>query len=389
MFPPMELDGGTEYYLKPMNCPMHILIYRSRTRSYRELPLRLFEFGTVYRYEKSGVIHGLTRVRGLTMDDAHIFTTKEQMGEELRSLLVFVLDLLRDYGLDDFYLELSTRPEDKAVGSDEEWAEATEALRLAAESMDLRARDGRGRRARSTARRSACRRVMRSAARGRCPRSRWTSSSRSGSTCTTPGDDNERHRPIMIHRALFGSVERFFGVLTEHYAGAFPLWLAPEQVRFVAGRRPSRRALRGARRQGQGRRAAGRSSTIRRRSVGKKIRAAQLMKAPYTLVIGDQELESGAVHRSRSRGHRAPGRGVRPISSTALLAEADSRALEQTDFGGRPERGSPLESVADGVHRVRVPRNVASTDGACVFCVIPDREPERVLATRRARPTSC
>ena len=146
MFPPMELDDGSRYYLKPMNCPMHILIYRSRTRSYRELPLRLFEFGTVYRYEKSGVIHGLTRVRGVTMDDAHIFTTKEQMGEELRSLLVFVLDLLRDYGLDDFYLELSTKPEGKAVGTDEEWAEATEVAPGGRRVDGSEARDGRGRR---------------------------------------------------------------------------------------------------------------------------------------------------------------------------------------------------------------------------------------------------
>ena len=184
MFPPMELDGGTEYYLKPMNCPMHILIYRSRTRSYRELPLRLFEFGTVYRYEKSGVVHGLTRVRGLTMDDAHIFTTKEQMGEELRSLLVFVLDLLRDYGLDDFYLELSTKPEGKAIGTDEEWAEGIEILREAAESMDLEL--VMDEEAPSTARRSACRPRTRSAAPGRCRRSRSTSNCRSGSVCTTP-----------------------------------------------------------------------------------------------------------------------------------------------------------------------------------------------------------
>ena len=146
MFPPMELDGGTEYYLKPMNCPYHILIYRSRTRSYRELPMRLFEFGSVYRYEKSGVVHGLTRVRGMTQDDAHIFTTREQMGEELQSLLAFTLSLLRDYGLDDFYLELSTKPEEKSVGADEDWDEATEALRQARPRDEPRARDGPGRR---------------------------------------------------------------------------------------------------------------------------------------------------------------------------------------------------------------------------------------------------
>ena len=185
MFPPMELDGGTEYYLKPMNCPFHVLIYKARTRSYRELPLRLFEFGGVYRYEKSGVVHGLTRVRGMTQDDAHIFTTREQMGEELQSLLDFTLSLLSDYGLDDFYLELSTKPEEKAVGSDEEWDEATEALRQAAIDQGTRARDGPRWAARSTGRRSACRRAMRSVAPGRCRRSSSTSRRRSASTCTT------------------------------------------------------------------------------------------------------------------------------------------------------------------------------------------------------------
>src|SRR4029077_739183 len=137
MFPPMEFEGAN-YYLKAMNCPMDNLIFRARGRSYRELPLRLFEFGSVYRYEKSGVVHGLTRVRGMTMDDAHIFTTKEQMGEELRSLLVFTLSLLRDYGLDDFYLELSTKPEGKAVATDEDWSEGIGSLRKPAEAMDLR-----------------------------------------------------------------------------------------------------------------------------------------------------------------------------------------------------------------------------------------------------------
>ena len=188
MFPPMTLDEGgeegTKYYLKPMNCPFHILIYRSRLRSYRELPLRYFEFGTVYRYERSGVVHGLTRVRGMTQDDAHIFCTKEQMAGELRSLLTFVLDLLRDYGLEDFYLELSTRPEGKAVGTEAEWEEATETLRAAALDMDLGLVLDPGA-VPSTARRSPCRRVTRSGARGRSRRSRWTSSSRSSSTCST------------------------------------------------------------------------------------------------------------------------------------------------------------------------------------------------------------
>ncbi|MCA1824724.1 MAG: threonine--tRNA ligase, partial [Frankia sp.] len=224
-FPPMEMEGA-RYYLKPMNCPFHILIYRSRGRSYRDLPLRLFEFGTVYRYEKSGVVHGLTRVRGLTMDDSHIFCTREQMAAELRSLLDFVLDLLRDYGLTDFYLELSTRDDTKAkfAGDPADWAEATEALRAAAEESGLalvpdpggaafygpkisvQARDAIGR----TWQMSTIQVDFQLPA-------RFELEYQDG--------DNTRQRPVMIHRALFGSIERFFGVLTEHYAGAFPAWL--------------------------------------------------------------------------------------------------------------------------------------------------------------------
>ncbi|MGW0069224.1 threonine--tRNA ligase, partial [Streptosporangium sandarakinum] len=225
MFPPMELEGA-EYYLKPMNCPMHNLIFGARGRSYRELPLRLFEFGTVYRYEKSGVIHGLTRVRGMTQDDAHIYCTREQMRDELTSLLRFVLDLLRDYGLEDFYLELSTKDPEKFVGSDEVWEEATATLREVAEAeklelvldpggaafygpkISVQARDAIGR--------------------------SWQMSTiqldfnlpeRFG--LEYQAADGTRKRPVMIHRALFGSIERFFGVLVEHYAGAFPAWLAP------------------------------------------------------------------------------------------------------------------------------------------------------------------
>ena len=231
MFPPMELDGA-DYYLKPMNCPFHILIYRSRVRSYRELPLRLFEFGTVYRNELSGVIHGLTRVRGMTMDDAHIFTTKEQMGEELGSLLTFTLTLLRDYGLDDFYLELSTKPEGKAIGTDEDWEEGIAALREAAGKMDLELVLDEGGGAFYGPKIS----VQARDAIGRT----WQMSTIQVDfqmpdrfDLHYTGADNARHRPIMIHRALFGSIERFFGVLTEHYAGAFPLWLAPEQLRLV------------------------------------------------------------------------------------------------------------------------------------------------------------
>src|SRR3954451_24092586 len=238
MFPPLHVEEGgqggegTNYYLKPMNCPFHILIYKHRTRSYRELPLRFFEFGAVYRYEKSGVVHGLTRVRGMTQDDAHIFCTKEQMGAELASLLDFVLELLRDFGLDDFYLELSTKPPGKAIGSDAEWEEATEALRAAAATKDLelvldegggafygpkisvQARDAIGR----TWQMSTIQLDFQEPQRF---------------DMQYIGADNERHQPIMIHRALFGSVERFFAVLVEHYAGAFPAWLAPMQARVL------------------------------------------------------------------------------------------------------------------------------------------------------------
>ena len=183
----------------------------------------------MYRYEKSGVVHGLTRVRGMTQDDAHIFCTKEQMAGELASLLDFVLDLLRDYGLDDFYLELSTKPPGKAVGTDEEWDEATEALREAAQGKDLALVLDEGGGAFYGPKISVQART-RSGARGRCRRSSSTSRCRSASTCKYIGADNERHQPIMIHRALFGSIERFFGVLVEHYAGAFPAWLAPVQA---------------------------------------------------------------------------------------------------------------------------------------------------------------
>ncbi len=229
MFPPMELDEGQRYYLKPMNCPFHILIFRSRQRSYRELPMRLFEFGTVYRYEKSGVVHGLTRVRGLTMDDSHIFCTREQMTEELDSLLTFVLDVLRDFGLDDFYLELSTRPEGKAIGSDEDWHDATEALRAAASGKGLELVMDEGGGAFYGPKIS----VQARDAIGRY----WQISTiqldynlpqRFGLEYV--GSDNGRHRPVMIHRALFGSVERFFAILLEHYAGAMPTWLMPTQV---------------------------------------------------------------------------------------------------------------------------------------------------------------
>ncbi|HTI27211.1 MAG TPA: threonine--tRNA ligase, partial [Kutzneria sp.] len=240
MYPAMHLDAeydedgavrkpGQDYYLKPMNCPFHDLIFRSRGRSYRELPLRMFEFGTVYRYEKSGVIHGLTRVRGMTQDDAHIFCTPEQVQEELKSLLGFVLGLLRDYGLDDFYLELSTRNDEKYVGSDEVWEQATAALREAAEDSGLELVPDPGGAAFYGPKIS----VQAKDALGRT----WQMSTiqldfnlPERFELEYTSSDGSRQRPVMIHRALFGSIERFFGVLTEHYAGAFPAWLAPVQV---------------------------------------------------------------------------------------------------------------------------------------------------------------
>ena len=240
MYPPMHLDAevdadgnvrrqGVDYYMKPMNCPMHNLIFDARGRSYRELPLRLFEFGTVYRYEKSGVVQGMTRARGFTQDDAHIYCTREQMADELDALLTFVLDLLRDYGLEDFYLELSTRDPDKSVGSDEVWAEATEVLRQAAEKQGLELVLDEGGAAFYGPKIS----VQAKDAIG----STWQMSTiqldfnlpeRFDLEYAAP--DGTRQRPVMIHRALFGSIERFFAVLLEHYAGAFPPWLAPVQV---------------------------------------------------------------------------------------------------------------------------------------------------------------
>ncbi len=307
MYPPMELDGGQLYYLKPMNCPFHILIYQSRQRSYRELPMRLFEFGVVYRYELSGVVHGLTRVRGLTMDDSHIFCALEQMPAEIDSLLGFVLGMLRDFGLEDFYLELSTKPEDKALGTDEEWEVATEALEVAARSAGLelvldpgggafygpkisvQARDAIGR--------------------------TWQVSTiqvdfqlpqRFGLQYV--GSDNARHRPVMLHRALFGSVERFLAILLEHYAGALPTWLMPEQVRVLpvkADNQPYAEAVL-ARLVGAGLRATVDSADS---GVGARVARAKTQKIPHVVVVGDRDVEAGTIGVNR-RGAERDERGV-------------------------------------------------------------------------------
>ncbi|WP_131767747.1 threonine--tRNA ligase [Candidatus Protofrankia californiensis] len=305
MYPPMELDEGQKYYLKPMNCPMHNLIYRARGRSYRELPLRLFEFGTVYRYEKSGVVHGLTRARGFTQDDAHIYCTLEQMPGELDSLLTFVLNLLRDYGLSDFYLELSTRDPQKSVGTDEEWAEATETLRQAAskQGLDLVLDPG------GAAFYGPKISVQAKDAIGRT----WQMSTIQVDfqlpqlfDLEYQAADGTRKRPVMIHRALFGSIERFFAVLLEHYAGAFPPWLAPVQVvgipitdEHVPYLRDVAERLRA-----RGVRVDVDASDDR---MQKKIRTAQKQKVPFMLLAGDADATAGAVSFRYRNGEQRNG----------------------------------------------------------------------------------
>ncbi|MFI7101627.1 threonine--tRNA ligase [Streptomyces sp. NPDC050161] len=293
MYPPMELDEGTDYYLKPMNCPMHNLIFDARGRSYRELPLRLFEFGTVYRYEKSGVVHGLTRARGFTQDDAHIYCTKEQMADELDSTLTFVLDLLRDYGLNDFYLELSTKDETKFVGSDEVWEEATETLRKVAEKQGLPLVPDPGGAAFYGPKIS----VQAKDAIGRT----WQMSTvqldfnlpeRFDLEYTAA--DGSKQRPVMIHRALFGSIERFFAVLLEHYAGAFPAWLAPVQATGIPigdAHVPYLQEF-AAEARAKGLRIDVDSSSDR---MQKKIRNAQRSKVPFMIIAGDEDVANGAV----------------------------------------------------------------------------------------------
>jgi threonyl-tRNA synthetase len=305
MFSPMDIDG-VDYYAKPMNCPMHVLIYASRGRSYRELPMRLFEFGTVYRYEKSGVVHGLTRARGFTQDDSHIFCTPEQLGPELASLLDFVVGLLRDYGLTDFEAELSTRPE-KYVGTPEEWTEAEAALKEAldksglpytvaegegafyAPKIDVHVKDAIGR--------------------------RWQLSTLQVDF-QEPGRfgieyqsaDGTRQRPYMIHRALFGSIERFFGILLEHYAGAFPPWLAPVQVVGIPiadAHVPYLEKVAALLRE-QGIRVEVDTSDDR---MQKKIRTAQRQKVPYMLIAGDDDVAQDAVsfrYRDGSQNNSVP-----------------------------------------------------------------------------------
>ncbi|MEY4311555.1 MAG: threonine--tRNA ligase [Actinomycetota bacterium] len=304
MFPAMHLDEeyhddgtvkrqGQDYYLKPMNCPFHNLIFQSRGRSYRELPLRLFEFGSVYRYERSGVVHGLTRVRGMTQDDAHIYCTREQMQDELKNLLTFVLDLLRDYGLDDFYLELSTRNPEKSIGSDSEWAEATAALEEAATSSGLELVPDPGGAAFYGPKIS----VQARDAIGRT----WQMSTIQVDfqlpqrfELEYQSADGDRQRPIMIHRALFGSIERFFGVLLEHYSGAFPPWLAPVQVVGIPIASTHNDYLEdvAAKLREQNIRV---EVDVSDERMQKKIRNAQTQKIPFMLIAGDEDIANNAV----------------------------------------------------------------------------------------------
>ena len=326
MYPPMEMDNGT-YYMKPMNCPMHCLIFRSRQRSYRELPLRLFELGNVYRYERAGTLHGLMRIRGFTQDDSHIYCTKEQMATEVASLLDFVLSVLRAFGFEDFTFNLSTKDPDKYIGSDEIWDEATEALREALDShgleyavkagdaafygpkIDIDVKDAIGR--------------------------SWQLSTIQADfqlperfDLEYVGADNGRHRPIMLHRALFGSIERFFGVLLEHYAGAFPTWLAPTQVCVLAvaeAHEPYAATV------VEALRAAGVrvDTSPADDGLGKRIRNAKLEKIPYVLVVGDDDVAAGTVGVNPRGGDVERGVSLSGFVEQFLqeITDAESAAL--------------------------------------------------------------
>jgi threonyl-tRNA synthetase len=307
-----------------MNCPFHNLIFRSRGRSYRELPLRLFEFGAVYRYEKSGVVHGLTRVRGMTQDDAHIYCTREQMRDELASLLTFVLDLLKDYGLDDFYLELSTKDPEKSVGTDEAWEEATETLREVATASGLELVPDPGGAAFYGPKIS----VQARDAIGRT----WQMSTIQLDfnlpelfALEYTGSDGAKHRPVMIHRALFGSVERFIGLLTEHYAGAFPPWLAPVQVAAIpiAERHNDYLHKAAGQLREHGVRVEVDESDDR---MQKKIRNAQLQKVPFMLIAGDRDVEDGAVSFRYRNGDQ--DNGVSVGDAIARVVEAVERRVQ-------------------------------------------------------------
>lgn len=326
MYPPMEMDNGT-YYMKPMNCPMHCLIFDSRQRSYRELPLRLFELGNVYRYERAGTLHGLLRIRGFTQDDSHIYCTEEQMADEIASLLDFIMSVLRRFGFEDFEFNLSTRDPEKSVGSDEIWEKATAALKEALDrhgvqykmkegdaafygpKIDIDVRDAIGR--------------------------KWQLSTIQCDfnlperfELEYVGSDGARHRPIMLHRALFGSIERFFGVLIEHYAGAFPTWLSPEQVRVLpvalAHDEYAQQVVAQLK-------AAGLRVDIDHadEQLGKRIRNAKTSKVPYVLVVGDDDVANGSVGVN-PRG----GEVERDVKVTEFLARI-AREVAEGQSGGQ------------------------------------------------------
>ena len=334
MYPPMIMDEelhadgtikkpGQQYYMKPMNCPFHNLIFQARQRSYRELPLRLFEFGTVYRYEKSGVLHGITRARGFTQDDAHIYCTKDQMADELDSLLTFVLNLLRDYGLNDFYLELSTKNPEKFVGDDSDWQEATETLRKAAiaQNLELVLDDG------GAAFYGPKISVQAKDAIGRT----WQMSTIQVDfqlpqrfELEYSAADGSRQRPVMIHRALFGSIERFFGVLTEHYSGAFPPWLAPVQAVGIPVAEAFADYLADVIKQMKkaGIRAELDASDDR---MQKKVRNAQMQKVPFMVIAGEEDMAAGAVSFRYRNGEQKNG-----IPIAQAIAEIQKTVAERT-----------------------------------------------------------
>ncbi|MBA2564881.1 MAG: threonine--tRNA ligase [Gemmatimonadetes bacterium] len=334
MYAPMEMDDGQEYYLKPMNCPFHILIYRSRPRSYRDLPLRYAEWGTVYRYERGGVLHGLMRVRGFTQDDAHLFCRPDQMPEEIDRVLNFCVDLLRAFGFEKFNAYLSTRDPDKAAGTPEEWEAPTEALRAAIEraglpyeedaggatfygpKIDLKFQDAIGRE-------------------WQCSTIQFDFVLPERFGLTYVGEDGREHRPYMIHRALLGSMERFFGILIEHYAGAFPLWLAPVQAVVIP---VSDDVLEYADTVAE--RLRGRGARVdvdrRREGVGYKIRDGELQKVPYMLVVGKREREAGTV--SVRRRHE----GEAGTEDLETFAQRVAREVAEGEAGG----GGPLHGAA-------------------------------------------
>ncbi len=326
MYPPLEMDNGT-YYMKPMNCPMHCLIFKSRQRSYRELPLRLFELGTVYRYERAGTLHGLMRIRGFTQDDSHIFCTPEQAPDEIASLLDFVLSVLRAFGFDEFRFNLSTKDPGKYVGTDEGWKTATAALQAALErhgleyaikegdaafygpKIDIDVRDAIGRS-------------------WQLSTIQYDFNMNERFELEYVGADNNRHRPIMLHRALFGSVDRFFAVLLEHYAGNFPTWLAPLQVRVlpVASAHEEYAKVVADRIRAAG----GRVDIVHADDqLGKRIRASKLEKIPYILVVGDDDVAANTVGVNPRGGEVERGVGVDEFIARFIdeVASANAAAL--------------------------------------------------------------